>query len=52
MPKTATGKIASFFKPNFPYSKVAAKEIESAEDSLFKVEITMIKLSEIKLLVE
>ena len=42
------GKYIFFFNPNFAYSKVAAKESESAEDSLLKVEIMRITSKIIK----
>ena len=42
--KTAIGKIVSFLSPNFEYNNVAANESDKAEDSLFKVEIIMMKL--------
>ena len=41
-PKTATETTVCFRRPNFAKSNVAASEIESAEDSLFKVDISKI----------
>ena len=50
--KREMGKIVSFLKPNLENNNVAANESESAEDSLFTVEIRRIKTKTAKFRVE
>lgn len=48
-PKNKIGFKVSFFKPNFPYNNVAAKDNESADDSRFNVEINIMTPNTIKM---